>query len=58
VTKNNLIDGAVGTGGMSIPLWMNVLNTGLQEVLLIGGAILIVVRVMLAVREWHDRSHK
>jgi hypothetical protein len=56
--RDSAIDGAVGTAGITMPFWLEFLNTSLQEVLLVGGAILIVLRCLLAVREWHDRSHK
>jgi hypothetical protein len=49
------LDGTLGAGGFTSPLWLQLLDHGAQTVTLIGGAILIIVRLYFAYLEWRER---
>jgi len=50
------LDFAIGAGALTTPLWLSVLNAALQEVMLIGGAILVLVRLWSLARRWGGGS--
>ena len=50
--RDILIDAATGGGAISLPFWVQSINTVAQEVLTIGGVILLALRIILALRAW------
>ncbi len=48
----NTIDGALGAAGFTSPFWLDLLDRGAQTVTLVGGAILIIIRLYFAFFEW------
>lgn len=53
--RDTLIDTATGGGAISLPFWIDSINILAQEILIIGGVILLVLRIALAVRAWRRR---
>jgi hypothetical protein len=52
-------DVAIGTGAVSLPLWLQYVTTAAQEVVVIGGALLVLYRVYLIVRKiWSRRKNR
>lgn len=49
------IDGAVGAASIAAPWWLQLFNEGMHVVVVIGGAVLLALRIALAVREWRRR---
>lgn len=54
MSAKNAIDGAIGAVGVSSPVWLQYLQNGAGAVVAIGGAVLIVIRVMIAWRDWRN----
>jgi hypothetical protein len=52
MSRDAILDGTIGTGAIAAPWWMQLINSGLHEALLVGGVVLVVLRVLLATREW------
>ena len=48
------IDGTLGVGAVTSPFWLNWLETGLGLFMLVGGAVLLILRLLIAWREWRD----
>ena len=44
-------DLAVGATAITMPLWINVMNSTIQELMLIGGLVLLVVRIWIAIKD-------
>ena len=53
--RDTIIDTATGGGAISLQFWLQSVNAVAQEVLLIGGAILLTLRIALAIRAWRRR---
>jgi hypothetical protein len=45
-------DVALGAAVISHPLWLDTLTNGLSVYIMIGGAILMTLRIVMAVRDW------
>ena len=56
MTRNTLIDTATGGGAIALPFWVESLNVVAQEILIIGGVILLILRISLALRAWSRRG--
>jgi hypothetical protein len=54
MSAKNAIDGALGAAGISSPFWLTQLQTVAGAVVAVGGAVLIVIRVMIAWRDWRN----
>ncbi len=50
--RDTLIDTATGGGAITLPFWIESINAVAQEFLIIGGVILLALRIALAVRAW------
>lgn len=50
----NTIDAALGTGAVTSPIWLQYIQDGLGLFMLIGGAVLLLLRLMIAWREWRN----
>jgi hypothetical protein len=46
------IDSTLGTAGITAPVWVEYLSTGLGVFTLLVGAGLMVLRFLIALREW------
>lgn len=52
-----IIDGALGVGAITSPLWLQFLQTTIGLFMLFGGAVLLALRLAIAWREWrHGRG--
>jgi O-glycosyl hydrolase len=49
------IDYTVGTGGVTSPAWLPLLNEIAALVALYGGAVLVLIRIAIAIKEWNQR---
>lgn len=54
----NAIDGTLGVGAVTSPFWINALETGLGLFMLVGGVLLLILRIMIAWREWRAGHNK
>jgi hypothetical protein len=52
---NDALDGAVGLGAVTWPLWAQLLQTTGYIITFVGGMILLGLRIAIAWRELHDR---
>lgn len=50
------IDTAIGTGAITMPLWISVIEGWLGFGILVGGFILVIIRIALAIRDWQKGS--
>lgn len=50
--RDTIIDTATGGGAIALPFWIDSINIVAQEILIIGGVILLVLRIALAFRAW------
>jgi hypothetical protein len=55
---NVIADYAVGTSAVTTPLWMTALEQGIGWYVFIGGAILVTLRVAIAVKELLSKKSK
>jgi hypothetical protein len=46
------LDGVLGIGAVTSPFWLQAVQTGIGLFMLIGGAILLALRLAIAWREW------
>jgi hypothetical protein len=46
------LDGILGVGAVSSPIWLQYLQTGFGLFMLVGGAVLLALRLAIAWREW------
>ena len=53
--RDTFIDAAAGGGAISLPFWVQSVNVVAQEFLIIGGVILLGLRIALAFRAWRRR---
>ena len=56
MTRDIIIDAATGGGAICLPFWVQSLNAVAQEALVIGGVILLALRIALAFQAWRRRS--
>jgi hypothetical protein len=47
------IDTAIGTGAITMPMWISVLEGWLGFGILVGGFVLVILRIALAIRDWN-----
>jgi hypothetical protein len=47
-----VMDGILGVGAVSSPIWLQYLQTTVGMFMLIGGALLLALRLAIAWREW------
>jgi hypothetical protein len=52
----NTIDGTLGTAGLSSPVWLDWLTASSALVVAVGGAILIILRIVLAWKELKSKE--
>lgn len=52
------IDGIIGVGAITSPVWIQMLQTGAAIITLIGGIVLLGLRIMIAWHEWKTRNDK
>lgn len=52
-----IIDGTLGIGAVTSPIWLQYLQTGIGMFMLLGGAVLLAPRLAIAWREWRH-GHK
>lgn len=46
------LDGLLGVGAVSSPIWLQYIQTTIGMFMLIGGALLLALRLAIAWREW------
>jgi hypothetical protein len=50
------IDSTIATGAITMPLWMMELQGWIGFAIAVGGLVLVVIRIVLAIRDWHRGS--
>lgn len=50
-----IVDSAIASGAIATPIWLIYLNEYAQAIMLIGGVILVTIRIILAFRELTDK---
>jgi len=48
-----VIDSTIATGAITMPLWVTELQGWIGFAAVVGGLILVVIRIALAVRDWN-----
>lgn len=48
----NAIDGTLGLGAVTSPFWLSWVENGLGIFMLVGGAVLLTLRLMITWRQW------
>ena len=48
------VDSALGAGGLSAIVWWPYIEGAMQVIVGAGGAVLIILRVLIAWREWRE----
>lgn len=56
MNKDGMTDFGVGGVALSVPLWLQHLELWAQAFVLVGGAVLLALRLVLAVRELRRRE--
>lgn len=56
-TVKHTIDGAIGLGAITSPVWIQMMQTGAAILTVVGGLILLGLRIMIAWHEWKTRKH-
>lgn len=57
IVGNNPIDYSIGAGAITSPwwyFWLHGVNEVVASLTLIGGFILVIIRIMVAIKQWHD----
>ena len=49
--QKQIIDATIGAGAVTSPAWLEALNNAVQELVLVGGFILLILRIWIAIRE-------
>ena len=57
-TAKHALDSALGVGAVTSPFWLTLLQTGAAIITVIGGLILLGLRIMIAWHEWKTRDLK
>lgn len=55
-TNKTITDSIIGTGALSTPFWLESFQYGMTVFMLVGGAVLLVLRIALAWREWRKKE--
>ncbi|WP_337997152.1 hypothetical protein [Oleispirillum naphthae] len=55
MSKENLTDIGIGGGALTVPLWVHQLEAWAQAFVLIGGAVLLALRLLLALKALRAR---
>jgi len=58
MTRNVATDLGVGGGALTVPLWVQHLEAWAQAFVMIGGAVLLALRLALALRALRDKDKK
>ena len=56
-TAKHTLDSALGAAAVTSPFWVQALQTGAAIITVIGGLVLLGLRIMIAWHEWKGR-HK
>lgn len=49
-----VIDSTIATGAITMPLWVAELEGWIGFAAVVGGLILVVIRIALAIRDWNN----
>jgi hypothetical protein len=52
--KPAIVDLSVGAGALTVPWWITI-QSGLEFSIAVGGAVLVIVRIAIAIREWKKK---
>lgn len=52
----SVYDAATGVAAVSSPLWLQHLENGSAAFVAIGGALLVLIRLGLAIKEWRQKG--
>ena len=51
-----VIDSTIATGAITMPLWVTELQGWIGFAIAVGGLILVVIRIIIAIRDWQRGS--
>lgn len=51
-----ITDTGIGVAAVATPVWLQLIESGITYFMLFGGAVLLIIRLGLAIREWMDRK--
>ena len=51
------VDAPIGLAAVTAPLWLNWFEGWMQALLLVGGVVLLMIRIAIAWREWRGHPH-
>ena len=51
-----VIDSTIATGAITMPLWMTELQGWIGFAIAVGGLVLVVIRIIIAIRDWQKGS--
>lgn len=54
--KNAAVDVPIGVGAVSLPVWIEYLKEGAVAVTAVGGAILVGIRIAVAIRDYRKKT--
>ncbi len=57
-TLRNVSDAILGTVAVTSPVWFGNVQMGFAILMMIGGGVLMAVRLMIAIREWRRGKEK
>ncbi len=49
--SKHALDGAVGAAAVTAPLWLQLVQSGSQALVALGGVVLVALRIAIAVRD-------
>ncbi len=52
---SNVVDGLTSSAAVTAPWWLAYLHGAMQELMLIGGFVLLVLRIVIAVKELREK---
>ena len=51
-----VIDSTIATGAITMPLWVTELQGWIGFAIAVGGLILVILRIIIAIRDWQKGS--
>lgn len=55
-TLKHLADYGLAAGAVTSPFWLQMLERGFGLFMLVGGALLLTLRIAIALREWREKK--
>lgn len=55
-TTKTVLDGAIVSGSVTAPVWIDYVQSGIGLLMGVGGIVLLMLRIGIAWREWKSRN--